>query len=187
MTSATPMKSYVSITEIARFTAATLGWNDKATARLHGQIKHWRNSGLLVPARRATDGRGTDLFSPRAVLSARLLVALADVGLDIQDMQHVLDGIEFEPFDQADAPNNLRAFVDRLRADPTFKFDARVRILRLANGQRVASGYLAQPDAIELRSETDTRALALSGTVNQAFVQIPLSELLLPLLGAVDA
>lgn len=194
------MDKLFSVVEVARLIANAEGWGKSGEEKIHRQVKHWRASNILSPKVNSADGRGTALFDSTAVCKARLFVALADIGLDVDDIHSSMSGIAPRPThvktsrDEAGKP--VREFcwdsgedrhwhfdvlLSRVSPNSAEKYFCAITILRDVIGGKVVSGHLysnVDPRETPESEAASTRFRDVQSLKVQARVSIPLTDIL---------
>lgn len=201
------MENHYSVADVARAIVRVEAWDAKAEAKLHRQIKHWRDSGLLIPVVKDADKRGTALFDRYGVVKARFFVTCADVGLDINEIGAVMHGVEPRAsgvlssrdddgnwiktpyWDDPDTERWLfNRVVDRIASGESEAYYCRVQIRRDNAGNKMAGGALYS--ASESRTNPDDEALVAKVYEHQqwtlqAKIVIPFGDLVTPLVKSI--
>lgn len=194
------MDKLFSVIEVARLIASAEGWGKPAEDRLHRQVKHWRASNILPPKVDSADGRGTALFDATAVCKARLFVALADIGLDVDDIDSAMRGIappathvessrddagnwvkEYRWDDGEDRHWHIDVLLSRVSPNSAEKYFCAITILRDVIGGKVISGHLYSNEDPRETPESEAaskRFRDFQSLKVQARVSIPLTDIL---------
>lgn len=164
-----------SIAEAANLICTAHNWSPDTKARVHRQIKHWRNEGLIIPFARQTDARGTDRFDDLAICRARFLMVLADIGMDTIDMRTVL-----WHSDQYSSLENAIAAIAGMAA----KFTCFIRINRDGTGRKIVTASIAPDNDLTFAlTDAERDAAESSDIYGQVEALVPLDRILGPVLG----